>query len=37
MMEDKVRKIDQKRIDVYITAEDFEGLKTFILEHLLKV
>ena len=37
LMEDKVDKLDQSRIDSFVAAEDYEGLEMYILELLLGV
>ena len=36
MMEDKVAKLDQSKIDYFVDVEDYEGLEMYILEHLLR-
>ncbi len=36
LMEEKVRRLDQKAIDAFVAASDYEGLEMHILEHLLR-
>jgi len=37
LMEDKVDKLDQGKIDSFVAADDYEGLEMYILELLLGV